>query len=192
MRRLTFVLAVLAGPALAEEPIAYDACDELWFQRNQIYANAGHCFASPLGKAIFDNAGCTPDDVTLSRFHQALVEAYQAEERINGCAVDTSVVRPLAVPDLEARRAEPWLGGEASPSMCIGWQGGAFALHAEPDAGAPVVARISGGENLAIIVTTEAGGATWYYYYVMEGSELLAEGWGAQDWDEALCAANAG
>lgn len=192
MIRISVLLVLLAGPALAQDAVLPDLCDELWFQRNQIYANAGMCFETPLGKAIFDSTGCSPDDVVLSRFHQALVDQYRQEEARNGCAVDTHVVRPLAVRDLEARRDAPWLGGEVSPSTCIGWTGEPFVLRAEPVAGAPIVADITGGENLSVIVTTQAGGATWSYFYVTVGQDLLAEGWAERDLDLGQCASNAG
>jgi len=192
MFRPALLFTLFAAPALAQDVVSYDACDELWFMRNQIYANAGYCFSTPLGKAMFNNTGCTGKDVTLSSFEQALVDEYRALERSAGCAVDTSQTTPLAVPNLEERRAEPWLGAEYSYSMCIGYTGAPFPIFADPDPAATRLGEVAAGDNLSVIVQTDGPGGAWFYYYVMDESELRLQGWADRDLDWSLCESNAG
>lgn len=192
MFKTVLILLFLTTPALAQSPVAYDYCDELWFIRNQIYDNAGHCFSSPLGQAMFDNEDCTPGAVALSSFEQAMVDSLRAEEQSLGCAVDTAQTTPLAVPNLEDRRETPWLGGEMSYSMCIGWQGAGFALYAEPDAASTQIGAVTPGDNLSVIVSTSGAAGAWFYYYVMQGSDLRLEGWADHDLDWSRCDSNAG
>lgn len=192
MFRSALLFAVFATPTFAQDVVSYDACDELWFMRNQIYANAGYCFSSPLGQVMFDNTNCTGTEVTLSSFEQALVDEYRALERSAGCAVDTSQTEPLSVYNLENRRAEPWLGGENSFTMCVGWTGAAFPIYADPDPSATRLGEVVAGDNLSVIVQTDGPGGAWFYYYVMDESELRLEGWADRDIDYDLCTSNAG
>lgn len=192
MFRSAAFFALLAAPAVAQDVAGYDVCDELWFMRNQIYANAGYCFSTPLGMAMFDNTNCTGKNVALSSFEQALVDEYRAMERSAGCAVDTSQTTPLAVYNLENRRAEPWFGGEYSYSMCIGYTGVPFPIFADPDPGATRLGDVIVGDNLSVIVRTDGPGGAWFYYYVMDDNELRLKGWADRNLDWSLCESNAG
>lgn len=192
MFRSALLCMLFATPALAQEVVSYDVCDELWFMRNQIYANAGYCFSSPLGQVMFGTTPCTGKEVALSSFEQALVDEYRALEQSAGCAVDTSRTTPLAIYNLEDRRAEPWLGGEYSYSMCIGWTGGPFPLFVDPDPSSARVGEVVAGDNLSVIVQTDGPGGAWFYYYVMDESELRLQGWADRDIDYGLCTSNAG
>ncbi|MDR7037317.1 hypothetical protein J2X36_002064 [Methylobacterium sp. BE186] len=85
MRRLQILCLVLvcASPARAAFP-----CDELWGERNAVYAEAGYCFRTPRGIAAFGNAQCRYDDirdVPLSARDRAKVADIVREERRNGC-----------------------------------------------------------------------------------------------------------
>ena len=85
MRRLALVaFAVsLASPAIAAFP-----CDELWGERNAVYADAGYCFRTPRGIAAFGNDGCRFNDirdVPLSARDRAKVNEIVRQERQNGC-----------------------------------------------------------------------------------------------------------
>ncbi|MCJ2006495.1 YARHG domain-containing protein [Methylobacterium sp. J-092] len=74
---------LLAAPALAEFP-----CDELWGERNAVYAEAGYCFRTPRGIRAFGKAGCRYDDIAdvpLSARDRAKVAEIQRRERAAGC-----------------------------------------------------------------------------------------------------------
>ena len=68
MKFLVVALSLLASPALAS-----NACHDLWFTRNAVIDRAGYCFGSPLGRAVFNNAGCTGKSVSLPPQAQRMV-----------------------------------------------------------------------------------------------------------------------
>ena len=85
MRRLAIIClaAFLASPALAAFP-----CDELWGERNAVYAEAGYCFRTARGIAAFGNAECRFNDirdVPLSARDRTKVNEIVRQERENGC-----------------------------------------------------------------------------------------------------------
>ena len=85
MRRLALacLASLLVTPALAAFP-----CDELWGERNAVYADAGYCFKTARGIAAFGNATCRYSDirdVPLSARDRQKVAEVAAEERRNGC-----------------------------------------------------------------------------------------------------------
>ena len=81
--RLAFAVAaaaaMLAGPALA------DSCDRLWFERNEMYADAGYCFKTPRARAAF-GPRCYPPFGELSPGAQRRANALKAEEAALGCS----------------------------------------------------------------------------------------------------------
>ncbi|WP_019906309.1 YARHG domain-containing protein [Methylobacterium sp. 77] len=85
MRPLVILcLALLpASPALAAFP-----CDELWGERNAVYAEAGYCFKTPRGIAAFGNEKCRFSDirdVPLSARDRAKVAEIVRDEARSGC-----------------------------------------------------------------------------------------------------------
>ena len=87
--RSALALATLAGalcgalPAIAQSP-AYMNCGELWYARNEIYAQNGYCFETARARAAF-GPGCFPPFGQLSRGERATVNEIQAWERRKGC-----------------------------------------------------------------------------------------------------------
>jgi hypothetical protein len=76
-------LALGAAAAKADFP-----CDELWGERNAVYADAGYCFRTERGIRAFGREGCRHDDIAdvpLSARDRRKVAEIQAEERRNGC-----------------------------------------------------------------------------------------------------------
>lgn len=76
---------VLAGtlPGMAQ------SCDELWYQRNLIYKEAGYCFKTANAVRSFGNAGCRFDnqtDVPLSARDRAEIDSIRSMERTMRCA----------------------------------------------------------------------------------------------------------
>ncbi|MBM2577836.1 DUF4453 domain-containing protein [Jannaschia sp. Os4] len=171
MVRVTVILAALAAPAAAS-----DLCDDLWLARNATFAKHGHCFASPLARATF-GAAC-PGAATLPPRDAATVAMARAEERRWGCAVDTSVVRPLRVDALPLRlRLEDQPIADGLESACIGWRGPAFPLRAGARPGADIVARAERG---AVIGVAHASAVPGWSYYVVD----LPDGREVQGWTE--------
>jgi len=79
---LGLLLASVASPALAQ------SCDQLWYERNAIYKDAGYCFKTTRGIRAFGNAGCQFDnerDVPLSANAAGRVEQIRRMERAYGC-----------------------------------------------------------------------------------------------------------
>ena len=92
-------MAALAGPSMALE-----LCDELWFGRNLVFDQAGYCFGSPLGKAVFNNADCTTSSPEISPKDQAYIAWVKETEAEWQCQIDTTQIRILvALPDVQRR-----------------------------------------------------------------------------------------
>ena len=68
------------APALAQGA----SCDQLWRERNAIYARAGHCFQTTRGRSAF-GGGCFPPYGQLSGAEARRVRQLQSLERRNGC-----------------------------------------------------------------------------------------------------------
>lgn len=79
----TVVLLLGTVPSMAQ------SCDELWYQRNLIYKEAGYCFKTAAAIKNFGNAGCKFDDqadVPLSARDRAEVASIKKVERAMGCS----------------------------------------------------------------------------------------------------------
>jgi YARHG domain len=66
---------------------AYD-CKDLWVMRNEIYKNAGYCFASAQAVNYFGNGGCryrTISALPLSDQDRSVVGGIRKSERRQGC-----------------------------------------------------------------------------------------------------------
>jgi hypothetical protein len=64
------------------------SCSELWYERNNIFKDAGYCFKTSRAIRTFGNAGCAYDsesDVPLSERDRQRVNAIQRIEREKGC-----------------------------------------------------------------------------------------------------------
>jgi hypothetical protein len=87
--RLVAAAAVLAGVSAIGAPAAAQpargfSCEQLWRQRNAIYARAGHCFATDRGRATFGE-GCYPPYGRLSGADSREVQRIRRLERMSGC-----------------------------------------------------------------------------------------------------------
>lgn len=64
-------------------------CEDLWYQRNSIYKDAGYCFKTPRAISRFGNAGCQFDnesDVPLSERQRQTVNGIKRVEAAKGCS----------------------------------------------------------------------------------------------------------
>jgi hypothetical protein len=92
VNRLTamFGTSLLAG-LVATTSLALSqnrSCSELWYERNNIFKDAGYCFKTSRAIRTFGNAGCAYDsesDVPLSERDRQRVNAIQRIEREKGC-----------------------------------------------------------------------------------------------------------
>lgn len=81
---LTLVLPILS----AATPAAAQSCEDLWYQRNEIYKSQGYCFRTQRGISAFGNAGCQYDnveDVPLSATQRRIIADIQRAERTSRC-----------------------------------------------------------------------------------------------------------
>ena len=87
--RIAFLAFVLCHPILAAtQALAAFPCDELWGERNAVYAEAGYCFRTPRGIKAFGNSGCRFDDirdVPLSARDRQKVSDIVRQEQRSGC-----------------------------------------------------------------------------------------------------------
>jgi hypothetical protein len=63
-------------------------CDDLWYQRNSVYKDAGFCFKTPRGIRAFGNAGCQFDnesDVPLSERQRQMINDIKRAEAARNC-----------------------------------------------------------------------------------------------------------
>ena len=73
---------VVATPASAQ------SCADLWYQRNQIFADNGYCFKTQLGIDSFSNAGCFTKNPKFTRAETREIAAIKREEKRRGCKVN--------------------------------------------------------------------------------------------------------
>jgi hypothetical protein len=97
MRPMIYFAAVVAAATLAAmytsahagdvQGDAYD-CKELWVMRNQIYKDAGYCFATAKGIGYFGNGGCGYHSIAalpLSDNDRNIVSGIRKSEKRQGC-----------------------------------------------------------------------------------------------------------
>ncbi|MFY0634588.1 MAG: DUF4453 domain-containing protein [Vannielia sp.] len=185
--RLATALLLLASPALAGD----GTCDELWFTRNAIFHQAGYCFGSPLGEAIFGNDGCTTKTPALSAAQKARLARIKAEEE--GCTIDTSR-RSLDIPDLDIRRRLSLLPIRTiGESGCIGWKGGPVSLRAGTSISAETLFVLEPGDVVLFAHAMEqAEGQDWDYVQVFDNGVFRKAGWTVIDWGPEVCEGLAG
>ena len=77
---------VLALVALAITPaVAVADCNDLWYERNQIFDDYGFCFKTKRGRDTFDNSDCNTSNPKLSAADRRKVKRIEAKERRQGC-----------------------------------------------------------------------------------------------------------
>jgi hypothetical protein len=170
------MLATALGVAIAS-PAAFagDACNNAWFSRNLIAHQAGHCFSSNLGKAVFGNAQCNGAGANYSKAQKDNMSAIAAMEKNWNCAVDTSRTS-FNISNrqwLEKLTVQPVR--DDTESSCIGFLGDAITLHAAPDDNAPVIGVIAKGDNVGDSYLPGPNG--WHVAEVYNDSTVIRMGW---------------
>lgn len=77
----------LIAPVQAGAPFSEFNCEELWAERNSLFAYKGHCFTSPRAIAKFGRV-CKPPYGKLTRSEKAKVAEIRMWERKRGCSGD--------------------------------------------------------------------------------------------------------
>jgi hypothetical protein len=65
------------------------SCDQLWFERNSIFKEAGYCFKTPRAINALGNAGCrynNESEMRLTPQQKSLMAAIQRVEQTKACA----------------------------------------------------------------------------------------------------------
>ncbi|MEZ5924733.1 MAG: YARHG domain-containing protein [Hyphomicrobiaceae bacterium] len=88
--------SALAGDPVADAHVAYlgkthfkhASCDDLWFYRNQIFAEAGYCFKTSRAISTFGNDGCVSGSYSiLNIYERANVNMLRSVEQAKGCSL---------------------------------------------------------------------------------------------------------
>lgn len=175
MIRFSGLIAAVVAFAVGTPALADDTCHDLWFTRNLVMDRAGYCFGSVLGKAVFDNAGCSGKSVSLDRRTQALVSRVRGLEKDLACKVDTA--QPvLVLDDIDIRRRLSDLPvRDEFESACIGWRLDPLPLRSGHSAGAGIVGEIRRGDSVGFRHYAVDG---WNYVTVTDRNwRLKSAGW---------------
>lgn len=81
MTSITVLTLVMFTPV----PAFADICDDLWYERNKIYYDAGKCFKTAKAKREFPNFDCTSDNPRLSAAEKRSVASIIRDEENYGC-----------------------------------------------------------------------------------------------------------
>jgi len=186
-------LLCLAGvPAYAD---IEDPCNDLWFSRNAMLDQAGYCFSSPLGKAIFDNSDCTTKQPKLTaqvKAQIALIKKYESDDQsmYGRCDIDNQQ-RKLYVPDVKLRKQLEFQPATDGGIMaCLGYLGRDAKVYAAPSKNARPMGKITKGDVLSL---GHVDWREWTFLTVTRGKKTTTLGWVNTKFnDEKMCSAWAG
>jgi hypothetical protein len=88
MSKQFYAVAAILTASILLPDLAHASCSSLWYERNQIYKEAGYCFKTSRAIRAFGNSGCSYDDINdvpLSARQRAVVRDIAAQERRMGC-----------------------------------------------------------------------------------------------------------
>lgn len=181
---------ILAGILMIGGTMASaDMCDELWYTKNLLFDRAGHCFASALGRANFNNDDCIGSGPTLRPSEQAQYDMVVEQEELWMCDVDNSVYRDLNIEQEALRRTMIVLPiRDGYESACIGYTGPDHVLRRGPSAMAEQTGTLRAGGDVNLIYGYEGD----WVYLNRDGAD--GAGWaeiGAFNYD-GLCEMMAG
>ncbi|MBT0958889.1 DUF4453 domain-containing protein [Alphaproteobacteria bacterium KMM 3653] len=181
---LVFSFFTAAVPAMAQDRI----CDDLWFTRNAVFAEAGYCFDSALGQSVFGSE-CSTKSPELSNEQKALLTRVKAREAEWECKVSTGN-RRLAIEMLPLRMAlEDMPVMQGFESSCFGWKGAPKALRRGHHAQAARIGTIEPGDGFLTSYELEEG---WEFLVIYRDEAVAAMGWADFSTDEWDCEGYAG
>lgn len=140
-------LGTIAMPALADD------CLDLWFSRNAMFNDAGYCFGSPLGQALFDNSDCMTSDPQLTPINAQVIGKIKEEEQSLDCTIDTTNVSVdtneiMSFPMRWQVETQPVAGpSEFTEFACFGFLQDRVAVRTSPTSGAELLGWINTGSD---------------------------------------------
>jgi hypothetical protein len=193
MNRIFGAMALALTTTSAQAQMADDYCNDYWFVRNQAFDQAGYCFGSPLGQALFDNSDCLGKNVALSPRNQALVNRIADIEKRGGCNVDTSRTSlPIPLIALRLQLSDLAARDEHTGAGCFGWTGVGFVLWSGYGANRAAISEVKPGDDLIFLTYEPDAPQDWYYVDVRRNGVPAGLGWTnvPMDWDQ--CSESAG
>lgn len=85
VRNIVAGATVFAATAVLPLQAYAQSCADLWWERNNVYYQAGKCFKTARAKRAFPNAGCTSNNPRLTAAQNRRVRAIRRQERSLGC-----------------------------------------------------------------------------------------------------------
>lgn len=174
---------VLGLSIWANAASAAATCDELWFTRNAVLDRAGQCFSSALGRAVFDNAGCT-GDAQVGNDDRQVVQRILTREADLGCNVDTRGTT-LDIPDLDLRlRMADLPVVDDGESACLTYRGRRILLHEGIGTRARIRGSIESGDRVMSQhrPLRDRSGDVWTYYTAAPADQgVQSAGWTRTD-----------
>ncbi|MGL1920831.1 MAG: YARHG domain-containing protein [Hyphomicrobiales bacterium] len=166
-------LSLLLTPAFAE-----DACDDLWYSRNFYFDQAGYCFGSKLGKAVFDNSNCKSKNVALTKSTKRRISQMKEIEKEFDCEINTEKARPLNIPQLKSRELlveQPISQG--LESGCYGYTGvKQIPLYSARSKNSKIIGYIENGDDIDSS-HDEVDNSDWWFAGVSTKSGKSSVGW---------------
>lgn len=157
----------------AEEP-----CDDLWYSRNFYYDKASYCFASKLGKAIFDNSNCISNKITLSKPTKHRIGQIKQVEKEFNCQVNSKKLKRLNITGYSARKnllEQPI--NQGLESSCVGYLGNhKVPLYADRSSNSKVLGYITLGANV-FSTHDEVDETNWWFATTISKSGKQYLGW---------------
>lgn len=169
-----FAALMLAGPDLASA----DVCDDLWFSRNQVFAEAGYCFGSELGQSVFGTERCIRTGFDLRADQKDFVARIRQAESQIGCAVDTTRSELiLDLPELREALTDQPVASEFE-SACLNWLADPMPLYSGFGSGAFRWDQIEAGDDVYFAHEDEGDpDDPWTFVLVYRGEAVRTLGW---------------
>lgn len=188
MLKALLALVFLGTSAVADDWSRLSACPELWFSRNATMDDAGYCFSTNLGKAVFDNSDCTTTAPELGPLEKELVGIIREREVWLECNLDTSQssIDLMGESGLNERIIamrklldwQPVVPDFDSGSACIDYFGEPEMLYSYPDLNAEVLGTIHPGDSITFLHVPDIVIENWEFAsLVWRDKELVGMGW---------------
>lgn len=175
---VAFAMLILQMSLLAQTAYAEEPCDDLWYSRNFYFEQAGYCFGSKLGKAVFDNSNCKSKNVSLSAFIQYRISQMEKIETEWECKINTGKIRALSIPNIDLRKnllTQPISQG--FESSCFGYTGSSqVPLYSAMSENSKIIGHVKLGDDV-IDAHEEVDNGDWWFASVTDKDGNDRIGW---------------
>lgn len=169
-----FSILLFTQAAHADEP-----CDDLWYSRNFYFDQAGYCFGSNLGKAVFDNSDCKSKNVNLAKSILQRIDKIKETEAGNSCKVKTNKARRLNIKNFEMRKTlieQPINHG--FESSCFGYKGKLrVALYAARSTNSKIIGYVNLDDNVYSAFDEADSNDWWFATATHNDTNISSIGW---------------